>query len=307
MAFRVQERDLDLAQLLNKIGLGDTPMFAQHVFPDCSDRVRRRRLAILVANGILARLTIGEYHNGNGRIPYVYGLTEKGAEILAERRDVAPRQLVTDTNSPRHVAHSLAVSQFILKLLKACQALGLEEPKLIFEYDLTEQFKTDPQPTTPYQQRYILHEKFTPSENGNGTPKPFSCRADASFLFCYQEYTFIGYLEADRSTEPRSVIRAKARAFHHLINVEHRYRKHWPNMDSPSIRVFFMTRNKRRMHSLLSFLAGCQGAELFRFAVADKLTQPTILTAPVWHAVDRPNEPRPIIITESSEKERVDG
>jgi hypothetical protein len=78
-------------------------------------------------------------------------------------------------------------------------------------------------------------------------------------------------------------------------------------VDSPSIRVFFVTKNKRRMQGLLSFLAGCQGAELFRLAVADKLTPATVLTEPVWHTVDRPNDPRPIIITKSSQQEQSDG
>lgn len=291
---RVTARDLDTGELLNTVGPLPSPTIKQACFPGCSDRITRRRLHHLVEMNFLRRLTIGMYHNGNGRLPYAYGLTPYGAEVLYEKRGVTPRQVLTDVPSPTHVAHTLAVSQFVHTLRQACQRLPLALPAIIFEYDLTDAYRNDPKPTTPYQQRYILHEKFTPVINGQ-PGKPFSCRADTSFKLVVGQHTLLGYLEADRSTQPLRVLRAKAKAYHQLIAVEHRYRKHWPNLVEPSIRVYCTVESKRRLKSLAAGLLQTPGAELFRIAVTATLSPETILTEPVWYTIESPNSPIPLL------------
>ena len=192
------------------------------------------------------------------------------------------------------MAHTLAVSQFVHTLQQACQRLSLASSDIIFEYDLMDGYRNDPKPTTPYQERYILHEKFEGTTNGQPA-KAFSSRADVSFKLMIEQHTLLGYLEADRSSEPLRVIRAKAKAYHHLITVEHRYKKHWPNVAKPSVRVYLTVESKRRLESLAAGLLRTPGAELFRIAVMATLSPESILTEPVWYTIDAPSTPIPLL------------
>jgi len=292
-AGRLQERDIGILLALAFLGAMDTVAIKRHHFPDSSDRVCRRRMSLLQRFGLVSRSTIGQYFGPSGRQPYVYTLTEEGAEALRTLRGIEDARVLSDV-APQFVAHTRDVARFVSRFNASTTALGIDQAQWRFEYDLTDAFRADPNPNTPYQDRYILHETFQPL-NGDGKTKPFSYRADLALLLTYKGRTLIGYVERDESTEPLRVIRRKLRGIARLIS-EKRYTNHWPvSPDArPTIRVYFITKTIRRLRSLMDGLKNEAAARALRFAAEDHLNG-NVLTDQVWYSVAKPKKPGALI------------
>lgn len=291
VALRLQPRDFDFLRYLAYRGLADAPTIKDAVFSTCGDRAFRRRLALLFEAGFVHRLSIGEYFGNNGRQPYVYSLSEKGADLLRSEAGVSEPRVLGEV-SPTFVAHQLGVSRFLQRVEDSARMIGIEPIPWRLEYDLTDTFRSDPDPRTPYHERYVLHERFQP-ENGRG--KPFSYRPDASFLLTHNDRQLVGYVERDHSTEPLRVIGSKLSAVKRLI-AEQRFLGHWPQLtdDNPSIRVFLVAKTKRRIRSVLGYVTANGGADMLRCASDGELHR-NVLTDPVWYSVKCGDQPGAII------------
>lgn len=291
VALRLQQRDIDFLRYLSHRGLADAPSIKDAIFPTCGDRAFRRRLALLSDAGFVHRLSIGEYFAAGGRQPYVYSLSELGAEHLKTETGIDRPRVLGDV-SPTFVAHQLGVAKFIERVERSAEAIGGTALRWHMEYDLTEKFRADPDPRTPYHERYILHERFQP-ENGRG--KPFSYRPDAGFILTRAGRQLIGYIERDHSTEPLRVIGLKLNAVKRLI-VEQRYANHWPELtdEKPSIRVFLLAKSKRRIRFIMEHITANGGADMLRCACDGELHR-NVLSDPIWYSPKSGDEPGAII------------
>lgn len=272
---------------LGRYGLLDGRNIADRYF-DGGDRVPRRRLAALHREGYLARHSVGEYFYANGRQPFVYALTERGAECAMEHCNVKHPRTLSEV-SPGYVAHTLSVSQFLLRLDESAESAGVETPKWLHEYDLTEAFRNDPNPRTPFQQRYLLHETFTHPVSDKKR-KAFSYRADAAFQLNFQGHTLLGYIEVDRSTEPLRKFAHKLPGLVRLIS-EQRFRNHWNNLTgiTPTIRCYVLTRSKRRIRSISNYVTTMEGQGYLRFTTEGDLHR-NLLVDSIWNSVESPEE-----------------
>lgn len=291
VTLRLQPRDIDCLRYLAHRGLADAPSVKDAVFANCGDRAFRRRMALLASTGFVHRLSIGEYFADSGRQPYVYSLSEKGADLLRSEAGVTDLRVLGEV-SPSFVAHQLGVTKFLERIEDSASLLGVERPPWRLEYDLTEKFRSDPDPRTPYHDRYVLHERFQP-ENGRG--KPFSYRADASFLLTHNGRQLVGYIERDQSTEPLRVIGSKVNAVKRLI-AEQRFLGHWPQItdEKPSIRVFLLAKTKRRVRFILEYVAANGGADMLRCASDGELHR-NVFTDSIWYSVKGGEQPGAII------------
>lgn len=304
MPARLTVRDFTLFRLLGEIGCADTPVIRQKIFGDVSERIARRRLSILTEIEHIRRMAIGEYFVDTARRPYVYCLTAQGAQALRHNVGIDPQCLLPEDLNPSYVAHALGVSNFIRIMNDACDSNGIDRAEWMLEYATTEEWELNPDPRMPFHQRFVLHEKLelpevAPNANGNGSKpkKSVSCRADAAFLLEFNEHLLTGFLEYDRSTETRAVIRRKVLAYDHMVNRLRRQLAHW-NLPEDSItttRIFFVTRTQRRLQSIVRDLKGRPGAELFRFAHGPSLTVENVLSGNAWLTVDRPDAPAALL------------
>ena len=286
---QLQERDFLVLLGLAFYGALDTVAIHLAYFAGVSDRVCRRRLSFLVLAGLVRRLTVGEYFGPAGRQPYVYTLTEKGAQLLRDLRDIENPRVLSDI-SPQFVAHTRDVANFALRFNASAKDSEIATPQWRFEYDLTDEFRVNPNPSTPYQKRYILHETFQPL-NGNKNAKPFSYRPDAAFLLSHKQRFLCAYIERDNSTEPHRVLMRKLRGVARLIS-EKRYQNHWelPTDAKVRVRVYFVTRTMRRLRSLLTALKTASSAAELRF-VAESQLDKNLLTDAVWYSTTKPDKP----------------
>jgi len=291
VALRLQDRDFDLLRYLGHRGLADARSVKAAIFPGCGDRAFRRRTALLAEAGFVHRMSIGQYFADGGRQPYVYSLSEKGADILRSERGIENPRVLGEV-SPGFVAHQLGVTDFLEGVERSAEAIGVEALRWMLEYDPTERFRTDPDPRTPYHERYVLHERF---QSQNGRSKPFSYRPDASFLLTHGGRQLIGYVERDNSTEPLRVIASKMRAVKRLIE-ERRFTGHWPELtdDKPSIRVFLLAKSKRRIRFVLEHVAANGGADMLRCACDGELHR-NVFTDAIWYSIKGGDQPGAII------------
>ncbi len=286
MQIRLQERDIAILQLLGRYQVVDSKDLEQRCF-QTGARVARRRLAKLVLAGFVKRFSVGEYFYANGRQPYVYGLTDRGAESLVVDCDIPNPRIVGDV-SAQFVAHTLQVSRFLMRLDESADAAGFRKVDWRLEYDATDAYKADPNPRTAYQNRYILHETFDPPKN-KPNAKPFSYRPDAAFFLTYRGHTLLGYLEVDRSTEPLRVFGRKMPAFSRMVG-EERFRGHWPSLNGQpvTVRCYVTTKSRRRLRSIAEYVMARGCASPIRLASANDLDR-NLLLDPIWSTADKPD------------------
>lgn len=292
MSLRLQQRDIDLLSDLARYGVLDSQRLAARHFSG-GDRVARRRFAKLTHAGFVNRFSVGEYFYSNGRQPYVYALTERGAEVVIEEKAIDRPRVISDV-SPRYVAHTLQVASFLLRLDESAVEASIDMPSWWLEYDLTESFRIDPDPKTPFAERYVLHETFDPPQE-KPKAKRFSYRSDAAFSLTYRGHVLLGYLEVDRSTEPLRVFGKKLPAFSRMVS-EERFRNHWSELNGQpvTVRCYVTVRSRKRLRSIASYLQSRGQGQAVRLASRSDLDR-NILTDAVWSTVDTPDEKGPVI------------
>jgi hypothetical protein len=94
------------------------------------------------------------------------------------------------------------------------------------------------------------------------------------------------YWEIDRSTESRAQILEKIPGYTLLLDRKP-FRRYWPQLGNPSIRVFWVCGSNERIATLCEKLRDVPVARCFRFTTIAELTPKLALFAPVWQLVDR--------------------
>jgi hypothetical protein len=263
----------------------DTDTIHQRFFPGVTRRRSQQRLQLYQAHGLTRTLVLTVWFgNGNqGRTPAIHCLTERGADAVQVLTGRRPARVLRSEPKPETFHHRLAVVKCRLAVDDACAAAGLLEPAWIMEQDRDPTAKDLP----PFQQRMLYHA-FADG------PKTITCQPDAASLLRIprdpaQPQTntsdLLAYWEADRSTESRSQILEKLPGYAAVVE-RHAYRRYWPQLQKPAIRVFWVCPSQERIAALCEKLKDAPIAQLFRFTTSEELTPQTALLAPIWCALD---------------------
>jgi hypothetical protein len=270
--------------LIGELGLLDTDMIHERFFAGVSRRRCQQRLQLYQAHGFTRTviLTVWFGDGDQGRIPAVHCLAERGADAVYSLIGRRPARVLRSEPKPETFYHRLAVVKSRLAIDDACATAGLSEPAWIMEQD------RNPAATDllPFQQRMLYHA----FRDG---PKTITCQPDAVCLLRIprtpaQPQTdttnLLAYWEIDRSTERGSQILAKLPGYAAVVE-KHDYRRYWPDLQKPAIRVFWVCRTEQRIEAICEKLKKAQAAKLFRFTTNDELTRQTALFAPIWRDV----------------------
>ena len=275
---RIQPRDIGWLAELGECGVEDKNMIhSRHYHTQC-DRVIRRRLAQLESNGLIQRLRISEFHAHHqpGRLPSIFVLTDKGADVVYRYSGKRPKP-VSPNLSPFTVRHRIEVARLQLAVLDAAKHHELEKPRWINEWATIPNSKRG----DSFARRFVLYESFdtVPGES-------LSCRPDAACRLDYRGVNLLAYWERDRSTETIAQVARKIPGFA-ALSQSRRFEQHFPGVTRPVFRVYFVCESEARIGNIRQAIQKHQGAELFRFAQADRLQPDRLLSSDdVWQNVE---------------------
>jgi hypothetical protein len=282
-SIRLQQRDLVLLMELAEAGVLDLPTIAaRHFTENRSVRACQARLRLFTMHGLVhsLALSVALDDGRRGRLPNMYRLSRRGAEVLSEATGVVlPRPAKRDPR-PETLLHRLGVAKVELIVNDACALHGLARPRWIHEYDTVPQ----PKPTAPADERFVLYQRFPLPDGRKAT-----CWPDASCLLMVplgggSAHPLIIYWEFDRSTERLAQVEAKLLGYQPLL-ARQVYRRHWPMDADPTVRVFFVCPSQARVGNIAGAIAGMAGAEAVRFATMDTLVPQRVLAEPIWQTV----------------------
>ena len=221
-----------------------------------------------------------------GRPRAIHRLLPFGAETLAIHTGIVPPRVArAEPLKPDTMQHRLGVAAVHLAVLDACKQHGLPKPQWILEQD------TNPaaSPEAPFTERFVLYELFRAAGKS-----PVSCRPDASTWLRIPTAAsqpqspwldLLIYWEFDRATETLSRVAHKLDGYDQLLKT-HTYRKHWPAVSHPTVRVFFVVPSQDRLRNVATAIRDRSGSDAVRLTTASALEPTRLLTELVWHTVN---------------------
>ncbi|MAE68222.1 hypothetical protein CL635_00210 [bacterium] len=131
----------------------------------------------------------------------------------------------------------------------------------------------------------MLYHTF---QNGR---EPITCRPDAASLLripkqdSNETVPLLGYWEVDRSTESLNQVKSKLPGYAMFLKMQ-AYRRHWPELTQPAVRIFFVCQSQERMANVIDAITGLPAANAFRFCIQGDLEPKDLLNEPIWLATD---------------------
>lgn len=258
---------------------------ARH-FAGLSMRRCQQRLQAYCEHGLLRALPLSVWYAGKqgGRVPTVYGLTERGGAAVEQARGERPRRILRSDPKPETLHHRLAVVRARLVFDEGCRFSALQVPTWIMEQDR----RRDARPNEPPSRQRVLFHEF------NDGGKKVTCQPDGACAIEVprtigrpEEGTtpLLIFWEVDRSTERTGQVLAKCPGYAALISRQE-YRRYFPGSAGAAVRVFFVCPSLERVRSLASALKEHSVGPYLRFGAMPDLTPQAIMTAPVWTTVD---------------------
>lgn len=295
---RIQKRDFSILQTLALVVLLDTVMIWRRFFPaDKTMEACLRRLRLLLREGLIGKLSfpVVSVSDQPGKLLTLYRLTRSGGELLTSLTGVKPHRILRTDPRPHTLLHRRDLAGVMLAVNDAATLLGLQnllEPKWILEQDM----RAGVRPDASRIERFILYEDF--EQNG----ETIQLRPDASTWFRFPAQSGNGKLawadllvwwEIDRSTEVLSRMIAKVTCFNILLrqNEPHDpsrrlYRRHWPQVDNPTLRVFFVCPSVQRIQAIAGAIRNVPGAEYVRLATLESVTPERFFADAIWYDVN---------------------
>lgn len=254
----------------------------RHVFTANTDtRVVRRRLNLMLAEGLLAvtRAQVLTARN-NVHVPCYYA-TEKAARLMCQRTGQL-HYLLAPTREPytKHLAHFIALTDLRILIKKAAaHAAPLYTLESYYnQFDVANAATLDP---SEHFKLYTTIER---------TPKPIYCVPDWAMAFRSGSYLMAMYGELEReSTGVASAARKKSPGFAGLYEKQ-LHKKHFPGA-LDEFRVLVIALHSAWRDRLLIEFAQKPHAELYRFAALEELTEETFFFESVWRSCDGSAEP----------------
>ena len=272
----ITSREIEILRAVARYYVLNCRQIQRLYFPDdSSGRVTRRRLQLLFSEKLISRAPIQFAHPTSGSLGPVYFPTRKGNELLADHFDDEWYLSVSSKPPvPHHVWHWLAVAETHMTLDRALEAqCEVKIDGWINEYD--ELNSTESMPEKRYQLYTLIRE----------TPR-LVCAPDASFMLSMNGHSKVFYLEQDRATSGTRQIAFSKTPDYAALAENALHRRHFPNATIDSFTVLMVTPGSSRRDSLRKAIRGKPGAELWKFATVDDLTDDAILYHKIWYPAD---------------------
>jgi hypothetical protein len=279
----LQARDIRILAEIGELGALDTDTIHQRFFPNASRRRCQQRLQSYQAQGLTRIVTLSVWFGDGdrGRVPAIHCLTERGGDAVEAAGERRPRRVLRSEPKPETFHHRLAVVKARLAMDDACSAARLRELEWIMEHDRCPAAAAADKP--PLQQRWLYHA----FSSGQQT---LTCLPDAASLIRIPRdprrpdkdtSDLVAYWEIDCSTERRTQIVERLPGYAALVE-QQGYRRYWPQVQRPAVRVFWVCRSEQRIVALCEKLKDAPIAKVFRFTTADELTATNALVRPIW-------------------------
>lgn len=281
---QLQSRDIDTLSLLGEIGLLDIDTLHRRQFPGVTLRRCQQKFRQYAERGFVQchRLVVW-YGDRSGRLPTLFTLSERGAEVVAEATGVVPLRVQRGEPKPETLHHRLVVSQVRLALDDGFRAHRLAAPDWIMEYDR----RPDVDPLLLTLQQRTLFHAFP------GTGKPVTYLPDAACLMTvprndrlpYSGTTdIVTYWEIDRSTERRGQVFGKLPGFQAVLE-QKAWLRYFPQQSSAPVRLFFVCLSQKRIDALRELLREHAVKNFLRFATLAEVRQRQPVSDAIWQDI----------------------
>lgn len=281
VAIHLQARDIEMLSLLGDVGILDTDLLHVRCFSEVSLRRCQQRLKQHVEQGLIRAQKLAVwYGDQSGRVPTLFTLTERGAEVVAETTGWRPFRVHRSEPKPETFHHRLSIAKTRLALDDGFRSLDLNPPQWIMEQDR----RPDANPDDPPSHQRLLYHPF-PSGNVTITCQPDAAcnmsiprdatRTEAGMI------DLIAYFEIDRSTERRGQVLNKLPGYAALIE-QRGWLRYFPTAVSAPVRIFFVCQSQQRIKSLCECVSEHPLSSILRFATMRELTTKHPLTEALW-------------------------
>ncbi|MCA9062834.1 MAG: replication-relaxation family protein [Planctomycetaceae bacterium] len=283
---QLTQRDIRVLASLGEYGILDTRLLHRLHFKSVTERRCLQRVEQYVSHGLVCVIALRVWYcsdRESGRIPRIYGLTEKGADAVEGLTGRPPDRVFRSEPTPETLLHRLQIVRWRIAFDDAFRQEGLPVPLWIHEQDT----RNDLPPKVPPNQRSVLFHRL------GSSGKAVCCKPDAACRFLLpgkngSEYPFIFYWEIDRSTEGHEQIRSqKIRGYAELLQ-SHAFLRYWPDLAEPHVRVIFACRKdirERRIAGLAETFRGTAIEHLVRFIPYQDCAPTKLLRGAVWSDV----------------------
>ena len=263
---RLMPRDVEVLKAVYEYRVMTHTQLTQLVFGNNHPSVATKRLYALYHNGYLERLFL-PVRGGVAVSPTLYLLGDKGAQELALRGDYLNFYWSKDhlKVGTLFLAHSLAISDFRLKLTLACRAAGIP----LLEWRGERELKKD-------------YDKV-PIKTASGSTRSVPIIPDGYFVLQTAEGKRHFALELDRGTMEGKRFRTKVEGYTAYFESG----AYTERFGTKSLRVLTVTESQRRMKNLKNITERAGGKSRFWFASLDALSAQSILFEPAWYVAGR--------------------
>lgn len=261
-------RDLEVLKAVYEYRAMTHAQLIQLVFGNNHPSIAAKRLYKLYHNGYLERMFL-PVRGGVAVSPTVYLLGEKGAHEVSLRGKYLDFYWAKDhlRIGTLFLSHTLAISEFRLKLTCACRAAGIP----ILEWRGERELKKD-------------YDTVTVTTSTGGT-RTIPIIPDSYFVLQTPQGKRHFVLELDRGTMEGKRFRAKIEGYIEYFKSG----VYKDRFSTKSLRVLTVTESQRRMKNLKAITERAGGKSRFWFVSLDAVTAENILSQAVWQVAQRPD------------------
>lgn len=277
-------RDLQIMETIGQLGTADTEILRRLHFPnDSTGRACQQRLRKLSDAELLkrVRLIVADGETPTGSLPMLYFLTEAGADLVERETGVRPPRITRSDPKPFTLRHRIETVRARLAIDEAASFAGISRLIWIMEQDT----RGGDKPKKGYSPSEFLVLLNRYHAGGHAA----SFRPDAA---CHirlphndQFASLLAYFEVDRSTEGHLQWQRKLQGVEAFVADPKGWRRHWPDVAEPIIRIFALCKSQRRVGELIATSKSSPAAPYMRFATFP-LDPQTALTGEVWQSCD---------------------
>lgn len=260
-SIRIQTRDIDILDALYRHRVLRQDQLKQ-LFFNSKERTQKR-LRQLYDHRYVDRRFLPERIGGTGRLPNLYVLDRKGADLLQEQGlDTIIWHHSYKTVSDQYLKHALPLNDIIVVMKKACQQKSCE----FLEWKTESELKVEPDRVK------ILNRHNRRAE--------VTVIPDSYCLIGSDNRSFPMFIEYDGGTQRSRVIKEKVRAYAAYYESGKYHQRYGKN----AFRVLFVSRSQRRVADLKLWTESLRlkGQHWFWFATLASLTSDTVLNKPIW-------------------------
>ncbi|MEM7478455.1 MAG: replication-relaxation family protein [Planctomycetota bacterium] len=273
----IQERDISVFVDLGEFGLLSADMIHSLYWSGKTIRACQNRLHLYASHGLVHVMSVDVANAGlnskQGRQPYLYSLTPKGADIVEDTIGERPRRVLQKPLKAMTLRHRQEIVTVRLAWDSACNSERFESPTWIMEQDIRQRKRN--MPVAPR----LLYHVF-----GEGEARAV-CRPDAA---CLSELQIKGQLvslltfwEIDRSTEGQKQIRAKSPGYEMLLK-QRSYSEYFRLPAKCEVRVMFVCKSESRIREMQKQTLTPLLKASFRYTTLPEVQNANLFRDPIW-------------------------